>query len=180
MASAESQYYGGIQTYLNATSLQRLADDFAIIVPDFIAREENFTFDIDLQKTFLYDLKLNDIKVLSMSVPNRTVKIIPGAKYPTFVAEFAHVDFVGHVTGGMEVGKLQIFNFTELRIEGLKMRIEFGIVREGNSSIWQLHSASVVDFKDIRVVTDSVVFNSALEVFHQVLMMYLRAEENGF
>lgn len=37
-----------------------------------------------------------------------------------------------------------------------------------------------IDFKDLRVKTDSLVFNTALEVFHQVLLMYLKAEEHGY
>ena len=111
-------------------------------------------------------MKLNDVKIQSLSVPNRTIKILPGAKQPTFLAEILDVNFVGHVTGGMEVGPLQVFNFTEVRVEGLKMHFEFGVEKDSNATFWQVKAASVLDLKDMKIETDSPVFNSALQVFH--------------
>jgi len=75
-----------------------------------------------------------------------------------------------------------MFNFTELSVEGLKVKVELGVSKDtqNNTSFWQIHGASVIDFKDLRVHTDSLVFNTALEIFHQVLLMYLKAEEHGY
>lgn len=76
-----------------------------------------------------------------------------------------------------------MFNFTEMKVDGLKMKIDLGVVRDNttnNTAYWQINAASLIDFKDLRVSTDSVVFNTALEIFHQVLLIYLKAEENGY
>jgi hypothetical protein len=39
---------------------------------------------------------------------------------------------------------------------------------------------SEIDFKNIHIGTDSMVFNAAIDVFHQVLVMYLKADEKGY
>jgi hypothetical protein len=173
---------GAIQAYLNATSLNDLLDDFAIIMPDFIASEEDFTFDIDLKKRKHADLRLYGVRLEKVDIGQREVKIVPGDQYPTFVFNVSDVDVVAHITGGLEAGHLQMFNFTELEITGLSMSFEVGIIadHQNNTAFWQVQGASNIDFENLRLHTDSAAANSALQVFHQFLMMYLKAEENGY
>lgn len=61
-------------------------------MPDFIAREDDFNFDFDLSKNFLYDVKMNGIKLTKIDIKNRTIKLLPGNNFPTFHAEISNVD----------------------------------------------------------------------------------------
>jgi hypothetical protein len=40
-------------------------------------------FDLDLSNGYVYDLKINGIKIKKLDIKERSVKIIPGAKFPT-------------------------------------------------------------------------------------------------
>lgn len=40
----------------------------------------------------------------------------------------------GHLTGGLEIGKFQMFNFTNIEIIGLSMNFEFGIKNDTNNN----------------------------------------------
>lgn len=113
---------------MSATSLNKIIDDFSIIMPDFIASNENFTFDLDLSNAYLYDLKINGIKFKKLDIKERSVKIIPGAKFPTIEVLIDKTDAVLHVTGGLEVGPFRMFNFTEMTLTGLKLQVELGII----------------------------------------------------
>lgn len=162
-----ASYTGGIQAFINATSLHTILDDFATVMPDFIERESDFSFDFDLSNGFIYDMRINGIKIKKLDIKNRTIKILPGDKHQTFHAEISNVDLTGHVTGGLEVGIYQMFNFTEMTVTGLTIRVDIGIVHDkNNTAYWQITGASVIDFHDLYMNTDSVVLNTALEVFH--------------
>jgi hypothetical protein len=133
-------------------------------MPDFIAKQPNFTFDMDLQKGFMYDLKLNDIQIKQMDIGKRSVKVIPGEKYSTVHVDVSNVHVTAHITGGLEVGLIQAFNFTSMSINGLKFHMELGVQQNTNSSkaSWELKGLSSIDFEALHINTDSVVLNSAL------------------
>ena len=77
---------------------------------------------------------------------------------------------------------VHMFNFTEVKVTDLKAQIELGVETDskGNDSYWQVHGVPQFDFKNIHIGTDNMVFNAAIDVFHQVLVMYLKADEKGF
>jgi hypothetical protein len=54
---------GAIQAFLNATSLQHILDDFAVLVPDFLAMHENFTFDLETSNKRLYSVRLSQARI---------------------------------------------------------------------------------------------------------------------
>lgn len=82
---------GALQVSMNASSLQSLVDDFSVIVPDFIAANENFTFDLDMP-SLLYDVKMTGVRVEQLVIEKKSVKIVPGAKFPSFEAELSGID----------------------------------------------------------------------------------------
>jgi hypothetical protein len=53
-------------------------DDFAVIMPDFLAMNENFTFDIALNKSFLYSVKMTGIRLEKFEIGKRDIVILPG------------------------------------------------------------------------------------------------------
>jgi hypothetical protein len=90
------------------------------------------------------------------------------------------INIVARVTGGVFMGGLHMFNFTEISVNDLRLKFEIGVENDGKASFWQVHGVSEIDFKNIHIGTDSMVFNAAIDVFHQVLVMYLKADEKGY
>ena len=105
-------------------------------MPDFLAREENFMFDFDLSNGYIYDMKINGIKIKQLDILNHSVKVLPGSKFPTLHAEVSNVAITGLVTGGLQVGPYQLFNFTDITISGLKVSIDLGIIRDANNTVY--------------------------------------------
>ena len=150
-------------------------------MPDFLAREENFMFDFDLSNGYIYDMKINGIKIKQLDILNHSVKVLPGSKFPTLHAEVSNVAITGLVTGGLQVGPYQLFNFTDITISGLKVSIDLGIIRDANNTAyWQIQGTSSIDFDDLHMSTDSIVLNTALEIVHGILVIYLKTQENGY
>ncbi len=180
-ASPVVQYPGAIQTYFNVSSLQALADDFSTIIPDFIAANENFTIDWYAPRGFLYDVRMSGMRFEKLEIKKKEIKIVPGDKYPSLNMEVSDIEIAARVTGGVFMGAMHMFNFTEIKVEGLKLKLQLGVETDkNNASFWQIHGASEIDFKNLHIGTDSVVFNAAIDVFHQVLIMYLKADEKVY
>ena len=150
-------------------------------MPDFIAREDDLLFDIDLKKNFLYDLKVYGVKLQQVDIKNRSISIVPGENYPTFVLDLSNVDILAHITGGLEFGPLQMFNFTELELKSMEIKVEIGVIKDlhNNTAYWQIHGATVMAIDKMRIHTDNPTFNAAFDLFHSFIMMFLKAEENG-
>ena len=70
-------------------------------MPDFILRESDFSYDLDLSNGWVYDMKINGIKLRQLDLNNKTVKILPGTSYPTMFAEVSNVNAMVGVTGGL-------------------------------------------------------------------------------
>ena len=110
--------------------MNHILDDFSEIIPDFLARESDFSFDLDISNGYVYDMRVSGIKLKQLDITKRVIKIIPGAKFPSLVVDIGGIDFEGHVTGGLEVGPFQMFNFTEIKVKGLKLGLNLGIVTD--------------------------------------------------
>jgi|APCry1669189034_1035192.scaffolds.fasta_scaffold615692_1 hypothetical protein len=54
---------GGIQAFFNATATNHLIQDFSQIIPDFLARDSDFAFDLDVSNSLVHDLRINGIKI---------------------------------------------------------------------------------------------------------------------
>jgi hypothetical protein len=71
--------------FLNATSINNLLDDFAIVMPDFLAREDDIIFDLDLRRHFMTDLQLYGVKIMEIDIGERKFSVEPGNLYPSVV-----------------------------------------------------------------------------------------------
>jgi len=71
--------------FMNATSINNLLDDFAIVMPDFLAREDDLIFDLDLRKNFMTDLQLYGVKIMEIDIGERKFSVEPGNLYPSVV-----------------------------------------------------------------------------------------------
>lgn len=173
---------GAIQAFFNVSSISQLFDDFAVIMPDFLAANENFTIDLNLKQGLLYHVKMTDMRFEKFDLGTREIAIIPGQKYPFVRFDMREVNFAIHVTGGVYMGGIHMFNFTEVRVDDLKIVVELGVETDPKSGAdyWQVHGVSQIDFKNIHIGTDSLVFSAAIDVFHQVVVKYLKADEKGY
>jgi hypothetical protein len=99
-------------------------------MPEFLLRESDFTFNVDMFTGFLYDLHLYGVKLTTFDIKERSVRIVPGEKEPRVIMEIKGTHLKGHLTGGLEVGKFQMFNFTNIEVQGLDMRLELGIQKD--------------------------------------------------
>lgn len=150
-------------------------------MPEFLLRESDFTFDVDLFNGFMYDLHLYGVKLTTFDIKDRSIKIIPGENEPRAVMEIGGTHLKGHLTGGLEIGKFQMFNFTNIEIQGLYVRFELGIENDANNKPhWRVVGASQIDFDDLHVRTNSEVLNNVLEMFHGIIVKFLRSYENGY
>jgi hypothetical protein len=61
-------YTGGIQAYLRAQALNDSLDNFARIMPEFLMRESDFTFDVDLFNGYIYDFHLYGVKLETLDI----------------------------------------------------------------------------------------------------------------
>lgn len=172
-----NNYTGAIQGFFNVTSLQTLLDDFAQVMPDFLARQSDFAFDVDLANGWVYDLKVNGIKLRQLDIGTRVFKIVPGSEHPSVHLELSQMSVIGHVTGGLELGPLQVFNFTELSVSNLLLRLELGVVHDATNpgGFWQVQGLSAIDFEDMTMQTDSIVLNTMFSMMHPLVVMYLRS-----
>jgi hypothetical protein len=71
--------------FMNATSINNLLDDFAIVMPDFLAREDDLIFDLDLRKHFMTDLQLYGVKIMEIDIGESKFSVEPGNLYPSVV-----------------------------------------------------------------------------------------------
>jgi len=79
----------------------------------------------------------------TLDIKDRSVRIVPGLPEPKVVVQLKNTHLKGHLTGGLQIGKFQMFNFTNIEMMGLSLNFEFGIKREAdNSAHWQLIGAS--------------------------------------
>lgn len=100
----------------------------------------------------MYDLHLYGVKLTTFEVPERNIRIMPGETEPRLVMEIKNTHVKGHLTGGLEIGKFQMFNFTNVEIQGLSMRFELGIHKDkNNQAYWQVVGASSIDFHDLHL-----------------------------
>lgn len=47
-------------------------------MPDFLAMNENFTFDLNMNKTFLYQVKMTGVRLEKFEIGKRDIAILPG------------------------------------------------------------------------------------------------------
>jgi hypothetical protein len=47
-------------------------------MPEFLLRESDFTFNVDMFTGFLYDLHLYGLKLTTFDIKERSVRIVPG------------------------------------------------------------------------------------------------------
>lgn len=150
-------------------------------MPEFLLRESDFLFNVDLFNGMMYDMHLYGVKLTTLDIKERKFKIIQGEKEPRAVLDIKKTHVKGHLTGGFQIGKFKMFNFTNFEITGLSLHLELGIQKDQkNNSIWQVVGASNIDFDDIHLNTNSHVLNNVLEMFHGHLVKYLRSYENGY
>ena len=91
---------GGIQGYLRAQALNDSLDNFARIMPEFLLRESDFVFDLDLFNGFMYDMHLYGVKLTTLDIKDRNFKIVKGEKEPRAVMDIKNTNVKGHLTGG--------------------------------------------------------------------------------
>ena len=150
-------------------------------MPEFLLRESDFSFDVDLFNGFIYDLHLYGVKLTTFDIKDRSVKIVPGDTEPRAIMEIRETHLKGHLNGGLEIGKFQMFNFTNIEIQGLSVRFELGVQRDQNNEAhWQVVGASQIDFHDLHLRTNSEVLNNVLEMFHPIIVKFLKSYENGY
>jgi hypothetical protein len=112
-------------------------------MPEFLLRESDFTFDVDLFNGFIYDLHLYGVKLTTFDIKERSITIVPGDEEPRAILEIKDTHLKGHLNGGLEIGKFQMFNFTNIEIEGLSVRFELGVQRDANNEAhWKVVGAS--------------------------------------
>ncbi len=97
---ADNPYTGGIQAYLRAQALNDSLDNFARVMPEFLRRESDFMFDMNLFNGFLYDMHLYGVKLKTLEIKDRSFKIVQGKKEPRAVMEIKNAHVKGHLTGG--------------------------------------------------------------------------------
>lgn len=66
-------------------------------------------------------------------------------------------------------------------MKGLRLKVELAVVRDSNNTeYWQVTGASEIDFVDLQLGTDSKVINTAFDLFHGMIVRYLRNYDNGY
>lgn len=83
----KQRYTGGIQGYLNSQSLDDTLDHFSKIIPEFLKRESQFSLDMDLVNGLFWDLHVYGMKLSKLEIDKRSIKMVPGDKYPKMVFE---------------------------------------------------------------------------------------------
>ena len=150
-------------------------------MPEFLMRESDFTFDVDLFNGYIYDLHLYGVKLETLDIKQRSIKIAPGETEPRAIMEIKGTHLKGHLNGGLEIGKFQMFNFTNIEVQGLTLRLELGIQRDPDNDVrWYVVGASQIDFDDLHLRTNSEILNSVMEFLHPILVKFFKTYENGY
>ena len=149
-------------------------------MPDFLAREDDLIFDLDLRKHFLTDLQLYGVKIIEIDLGERKFSVEPGNLYPSIVVEVSNVTVLSHVTGGLKFGPMEMFNFTEFEIRGLEARFTLGVVQDkNNTAFWQVRGGAEMSIAKLRIHTDNPAFTGMIDILHKFVMMFIASEEHG-
>ena len=123
------------------------------------------------------------VKVKQFKIDKRSIRAVPGqdGKPNSLVFEISNADLEGQPIGGFQFANLQMFNLTQVRFTGLRMKIEVSVNRDDNlTEYWQVAGASEIDFADLQFKTDSPIINTAFDLFHGMIVRYLQSYENGY
>ena len=153
-------------------------------MPDYLRRNnEETSFELDLLNGWFWDMHIYSIKFKQFNIDKRSIKVFPGTKGKpnSLVFEIINADLEGQPIGGFQFATLQMFNLTQVKFTGLRMKIEVSIINDKNSSqYWQVAGASEIDFTDLQFQTDSPIINTASELFHGMIVKFLQSYENGY
>jgi hypothetical protein len=181
---ASQKYTGAIQGYLNVETLNDTFDYFASVMPEFLRKNnEETSFDLDLVNGWFWNMHVYSVKVKQFKIDKRSIKAVSGenGKPNSLVFEISNADLEGQPIGGFQFANLQMFNLTQVRFTGLRMKIEVSILRDDNlTEYWQVAGASEIDFADLQFKTDSPIINTAFDLFHGMIVRYLQSYENGY
>ena len=158
-------------------------DYFSKVMPEFLQRESEFTFDFDLLDGWFWNMHLYQVKIKKLNIHKRSLLVVPGinGKPDSLAIDIEDADLEGTPIGGFSFGSFKMFNLTDVEFTGLKFRMSINIVQdENNTSYWQIGGASDLDFDDLRFKTDSSVINSAFSLFHGRVVKNLKNKEGGF
>ena len=112
---------------MNAQALNETLDHFARVMPDFLVRESDFTFNVDLASGFLYDLRLYGVKLSKFEIGQRNIQIIPGDKHTSVLLEISNAHVKGQLDGGLQFGSFKLFDLTTMDVTGLHIKMELGV-----------------------------------------------------
>lgn len=153
-------------------------------MPEFLRKNnEETSFDLDLVNGWFWDMHIYSVKIKQFKIDKRSIRAVPSenGKPNSIVFEIENADLEGQPIGGFQFANFQMFNLTQVKFTGLRMKMELSVIQDDNvTQYWQVAGSSEIDFADLQFQTDSQIINTAFDLFHGMIVRYLRSYENGY
>jgi len=111
-------------------------DYFAKVMPEFLKRESEFTFDFDLLDGWFWNMHLYQVKIRKFNIKKRSLLVVPGVHgHPdSLIIDIEDADLEGTPIGGFSFGSFKMFNLTDVEFTGLKFKMNITVIQDKNNT----------------------------------------------